>query len=85
MEKAFSLNSHHNICDAAILFCVIFYVTSKILIYLFLVEKAYIVRGSTKRRFRDKLYIFNTILVTGTLSTARFSPFSFRIILLTAN
>ncbi|CAG9992137.1 unnamed protein product [Clonostachys byssicola] len=37
----------------------VFYFVSKILIYLFLVEKAHIVRGRGKRRLKSKLYLFN--------------------------
>jgi hypothetical protein len=34
-------------------------------IYLFLVEKAYIIRGSTKPRLKSKLYLFNSFGMVG--------------------
>ncbi|GME64461.1 hypothetical protein GTA08_BOTSDO13014 [Neofusicoccum parvum] len=57
--KDIGLNNNPEICEGAILLCLICYMTTKIFIYLFLVEKAYIVRGSNKSRFTDKLYLFN--------------------------
>ncbi|KAH7058657.1 hypothetical protein B0J12DRAFT_651025 [Macrophomina phaseolina] len=57
--KDIGLNENLQICDGAILLCLICYMTTKILIYIFLVEKAYIVRGSHQSRFKDKLYLVN--------------------------
>ncbi|GAB7340096.1 hypothetical protein MBLNU457_6585t2 [Dothideomycetes sp. NU457] len=57
--KDYGINASFNICQAAILLCLACYLTTKILIYVFLVEKAYIIRGSTKSRFKDPLYLFN--------------------------
>lgn len=50
--------------------CILFYCSSKVftpncgidkqvIIYLFLIERVHIVRGGTKTRFQDKLYLFN--------------------------
>ncbi|KAH6622851.1 hypothetical protein F5144DRAFT_632284 [Chaetomium tenue] len=53
-------------CETAILLCLICYVTTKVLIYLFLVEKAYIIRSSNKKpRLKSKLYIFNSFGMIG--------------------
>ncbi|KAJ7191310.1 hypothetical protein GGX14DRAFT_481597 [Mycena pura] len=44
-------------CSAGIFICVAFYSTSKILIYLFLTEKVYIVWGGAQRRLRCPAYL----------------------------
>ncbi|KAI0601856.1 hypothetical protein F4775DRAFT_356628 [Biscogniauxia sp. FL1348] len=60
LHYGLGFNSHPNVCSAAIFLCLVCYVTTKILIYLFLVEKAFIIRGGTKERLKSKLYIFNS-------------------------
>ncbi|KAG9257458.1 uncharacterized protein F5Z01DRAFT_390102 [Emericellopsis atlantica] len=60
IQHALGVNSNILICRGAILLCLACYVTTKILIYLFLVEKAYIIRGTTKPRMRSRLYLFNS-------------------------
>ncbi|KAL1646910.1 hypothetical protein SLS58_003046 [Diplodia intermedia] len=60
MFKDVGINESQGICEGAILLCLVCYMSTKVFIYTFLVEKAYIVRGSHKPRLRDKLYIFNT-------------------------
>jgi len=57
--KDYGVNASFDICQGAILLCLACYLTTKILIYVFLVEKAYIIRGSTKPRMKDPLYLFN--------------------------
>ncbi|OJD33741.1 ring finger domain protein [Diplodia corticola] len=57
--KDVGLNSNQTICEGAILLCLICYMSTKIFIYCFLVEKAYIVRGKHEARLKDKLYLFN--------------------------
>ncbi|KAH7028312.1 hypothetical protein B0J12DRAFT_350320 [Macrophomina phaseolina] len=59
MFKDVGINESQGICEGAILLCLVCYMSTKIFIYTFLVEKAYIVRGSHKPRLHDKLYIFN--------------------------
>ncbi|RPB25321.1 hypothetical protein L211DRAFT_759234, partial [Terfezia boudieri ATCC MYA-4762] len=59
LQSSLGLDSSHDACDAAILLCLVCYLTSKIL-YFFLVEK-WIIRGSRKPRHRDVLYLFNSI------------------------
>ncbi|KAK0642392.1 hypothetical protein DIS24_g9077 [Lasiodiplodia hormozganensis] len=57
--KDIGLNSNQTICEGAILLCLICYMSTKIFIYFFLVEKAYIVRGKHNPRMKDKLFLFN--------------------------
>ncbi|OCK80327.1 hypothetical protein K432DRAFT_297903, partial [Lepidopterella palustris CBS 459.81] len=57
LSKGFNMNVL-NICRGVIILCLACYMTTK-LIYLFLVEKAYIVRGRRLPRLKDKLYLFN--------------------------
>lgn len=58
LSKGFNMNVL-NICRGVIILCLACYMTTKVLIYLFLVEKAYIVRGRRLPRLKDKLYLFN--------------------------
>ncbi|KAF4544885.1 Ring finger domain protein [Lasiodiplodia theobromae] len=48
-------------CAGSMLICLTFYTLSKVCIYIFLVERVYIVRGTTTPRNKDPLYLFNTI------------------------
>ncbi|KAF9634788.1 hypothetical protein BFW01_g5683 [Lasiodiplodia theobromae] len=57
--KDIGLNSNQTICEGAILLCLICYMSTKIFIYFFLVEKVYIVRGKHNPRMKDKLFLFN--------------------------
>ncbi|KIW04883.1 uncharacterized protein PV09_04058 [Verruconis gallopava] len=52
-------------CQAAILICLKFYLSTKVLIYFYFVEKAYLVRGSRKPRLKTRLYIFNLTFALG--------------------
>ncbi|KAJ9620912.1 hypothetical protein H2203_007498 [Taxawa tesnikishii (nom. ined.)] len=42
-------------------FCSFCYASSKILIYYFMTEKVYIIRGSKRPRMKDPLYLFNAL------------------------
>lgn len=55
------LNSSHGLCEGAIILCLVCYMTTKIVIYYFLVERAYVVRGSRKPRLKTKLWLFNCL------------------------
>ncbi|KAK4623036.1 uncharacterized protein CLAFUR5_07489 [Fulvia fulva] len=57
--KDIGLNESPGLCDGAILLCLMCYMSTKILIYTFLVEKAWVVRGCLQRRLESKLYLFN--------------------------
>ncbi|OCK74406.1 hypothetical protein K432DRAFT_409888 [Lepidopterella palustris CBS 459.81] len=59
ISKGLGINDSRQICEGAILLCLICYMTTKVLIYFFLVEKAYIIRGSRQPRMKDRLYLFN--------------------------
>ncbi|KAI1388768.1 uncharacterized protein F4822DRAFT_429383 [Hypoxylon trugodes] len=59
IDYGIGVDTNLEACSAAILICLFFYVTTK-LIYIFLVEKAFIIQGSTKRRFESRLYLFNS-------------------------
>ncbi|EME79176.1 uncharacterized protein MYCFIDRAFT_79705 [Pseudocercospora fijiensis CIRAD86] len=57
--KHIGINTSEGLCDGAILLCLVCYMSTKVLIYTFLVEKAWIVRGGLKRRRESRLYLFN--------------------------
>ncbi|GAB7347818.1 hypothetical protein MBLNU459_g5355t1 [Dothideomycetes sp. NU459] len=59
VSKSWSLNQSPVVCQTAVLLCLAFYMTTKILIYFFLVEKAYVVRGSRGPRLKNKLWLCN--------------------------
>lgn len=59
VTRGFGINESEGICEGAILLCLICYMTTKVLIYYFLVERAYIIRGSRLPRMKTKLYVFN--------------------------
>ncbi|KAH6983763.1 hypothetical protein EDB80DRAFT_899136 [Ilyonectria destructans] len=60
LQQIFGINSSFPICHGAILLCLICYVTTKVFIYLFLVEKAHIIRSNGRKRLQSRLYCFNT-------------------------
>ncbi|KEQ72318.1 hypothetical protein M436DRAFT_27196, partial [Aureobasidium namibiae CBS 147.97] len=59
LSKAYSLNQSAGICDGAILLCLASYMTTKIMIYYFLVEKVHIIRTTNTSRMKSKLWLFN--------------------------
>ncbi|KAK6008603.1 hypothetical protein QM012_000506 [Aureobasidium pullulans] len=59
LSKAYSLNQSTGICDGAILLCLLCYMTTKIMIYYFLVEKVHIIRTTNLSRMKSKLWLFN--------------------------
>ncbi|KAF4544020.1 uncharacterized protein LTHEOB_6686 [Lasiodiplodia theobromae] len=62
-------------CYGAAIVCLIFYIGSKVLLYLFLVERAHVIRAPYKRRMSDKLWIFSMALVClgfGAIATVSF-------------
>ncbi|KAI0845752.1 hypothetical protein F5Y00DRAFT_265233 [Daldinia vernicosa] len=58
VDYGIGVDSNIGVCSAAILLCLFFYITTK-LIYIFQVEKAFLIQGGTQRRVESKLYIFN--------------------------
>ncbi|WYZ37506.1 hypothetical protein EsH8_II_001012 [Colletotrichum jinshuiense] len=79
LQFALGVNTNIQICDGAILLCLVCYLTTKVLIYLFLVEKAHIIRGATKPRLKSKLYIFNSFGMLGIYGVIAILNFIFRI------
>ncbi|OLN95292.1 hypothetical protein CCHL11_04737 [Colletotrichum chlorophyti] len=79
LQFALGVNTNIQICDGAILLCLVCYITTKVLIYLFLVEKAHIIRGATKPRLKSKLYIFNSFGMLGVYTVIAILNFIFRI------
>ncbi|EEU47966.1 uncharacterized protein NECHADRAFT_75079 [Fusarium vanettenii 77-13-4] len=79
LQQVFGVNTNYNICHGAILLCLVCYVTTKILIYVFLVEKAYIIRSSSVRRMKSKLYLFNMFGMLGGYTVVVILNFVFRI------
>ncbi|KAK2611449.1 hypothetical protein N8I77_004787 [Diaporthe amygdali] len=78
LKYGLGVNSAYAVCDAAILLCLVCYVSTK-LIYLFLVEKAFIIRGGMKPRMRSKMWIFNAFGMLGLYSIVIILNFVFRI------
>ncbi|KAF2031428.1 hypothetical protein EK21DRAFT_111023 [Setomelanomma holmii] len=62
VETGLGLGTEH-ICSAAIMICIAFYVGSKIVVYLFLVERAHALRAPYMRRMRDWLWIAGTLSI----------------------
>ena len=70
MHSIFRMSAN---CRAVTFMCILFYCSSKVkipwpilywlqvIIYLFLIERVHIVRGGTKTRLQDKLYLFNLL------------------------
>ncbi|KAL0940717.1 uncharacterized protein CTRU02_203480 [Colletotrichum truncatum] len=79
LQFALGVNTNIQICDGAILLCLVCYITTKVLIYLFLVEKAHIIRGATKPRLKSKLYVFNSFGMLGVYAIIAILNFIFRI------
>jgi len=52
-----------SLCLASILLCLVFYVVDKVLMYLFLVERVYVVRRRRHSRCQDRLYLLNLSIV----------------------
>ncbi|OIW27947.1 hypothetical protein CONLIGDRAFT_455527 [Coniochaeta ligniaria NRRL 30616] len=79
IQFGFGVDFSFPVCDSAILLCLLCYVSSKILVYLFLVEKAYIIRGNLKPRLKSRVYIFNSIIMLGLYVGVAIVNFVFRI------
>ncbi|KAH6976801.1 hypothetical protein EDB80DRAFT_692464 [Ilyonectria destructans] len=79
LQQIFGVNSSYAMCHGAILLCLVCYVTTKIFIYVFLVEKAHIIRGTPKTRLQSKLYCFNSFGMLGLYCVVVILNFIFRI------
>ncbi|KAF2423288.1 hypothetical protein EJ08DRAFT_596287 [Tothia fuscella] len=61
IAQGLGLNDSLALCSTAVYMCLVFYMTTKML-YYFLVERARIVRGTSRKpRSQDKLYLFNAL------------------------
>ncbi|KAB5585901.1 hypothetical protein GE09DRAFT_1210488 [Coniochaeta sp. 2T2.1] len=78
IQFGFGVDFSFPVCDSAILLCLLCYISSK-LVYLFLVEKAFIIRGNLKPRLKSKLYIFNSFGMLGVYTVVAILNFVFRI------
>ncbi|OAQ72055.1 hypothetical protein VFPPC_00116 [Pochonia chlamydosporia 170] len=78
LQQSVGVNASIVTCEGAILLCLVCYVTTKF-IYLFLVEKAHFIRGTSKKRLRSKLYIFNAFGMVGLYVVVGILNFLFRI------
>lgn len=56
-------------CRAAIYLCLVFYVGGKVIIYVFLVERAHALRASRHHRHQDWIYIIAMLIVLGGFGT----------------
>ncbi|KAL5413028.1 hypothetical protein PMIN03_003956 [Paraphaeosphaeria minitans] len=61
ITRGIGINESKGVCEGGILLCLICYMTTKILMYYFLVERAYIIRGSRAPRLKTKLWLFNCL------------------------
>lgn len=75
----FSINSSQSICDGGIFICLVFYMSTKLLIYYFLVERAYVVGGNRQGRFKTKLWLFNCLAMIAPYGICVVLQFVFRI------
>ncbi|KAI0882491.1 uncharacterized protein GGS22DRAFT_169587 [Annulohypoxylon maeteangense] len=69
------IDMNEGVCSAAILSYLFCYMSTKVLIYIFLIEKEFIIRGGPKRRLESKLYLFNSfgvLTVHGIISILNF-------------
>lgn len=60
LAHGFGVDSSKATCTQAVVLCLACYMTTKVFIYYFLVERAFIIRRTTKPRMKDKLYLFNS-------------------------
>jgi len=74
LEHGFGLDSTSVTCSAAILLCLACYLSTKALIYYFLVERVYIIRLQSvhhTQRLKSRLYCFNCFVVLFELQILR--------------
>ncbi|OAG09804.1 uncharacterized protein CC84DRAFT_453686 [Paraphaeosphaeria sporulosa] len=76
VESGQSLASS-NLCYSAIIICLVFYTTNKLAIYIFLLERARIVRAPFMRRHRDWLWISGMIIICAGFGTVAIIGFVF--------
>ncbi|EFQ30368.1 uncharacterized protein GLRG_05512 [Colletotrichum graminicola M1.001] len=60
LQFGYGADLNFHTCSAATFFCLAGYVSTKF-IYLFMVERAHIIRQTRKSRFKSKLYLINSL------------------------
>jgi hypothetical protein len=84
IRYAFDVNSTSQVCSMAVIICLAFYLSTKILIYFYFVERLFLVwsksnaRGFSKR-IKDKIWLFNMIVVLGGYAVAVILSCYFRV------
>ncbi|KAF2714154.1 hypothetical protein K504DRAFT_531002 [Pleomassaria siparia CBS 279.74] len=79
LSRGIGINSSLQICEGAIFLCLVCYMSTKLLIYCFLVEKAYIIRGSRFPRLKTRLWLFNSFGLLVPYTVVMMMNFVFRI------
>src|SRR5436190_17820780 len=74
MRSGFQV-TNDRLCLASIILCLVFYVVDKVLTYLFLVERVYVVRSRRRSRREDRWYILNLAIIA--LGFGTIAVFSF--------
>jgi hypothetical protein len=64
-------------CQAAIINCLVFYVLMKILMYVFLVERAHAIRGPRVRRLHDWVWVIGIAVIAGGFGAVAVDAFIF--------
>ncbi|KAK6213174.1 hypothetical protein QIS74_09176 [Colletotrichum tabaci] len=78
LQFGFGADLNFHTCSAATLFCLGAYVTTKF-IYLFMVDRAHIIRQTRKSRLKSKLYLTNSFGMLGVFVLIVIMNFIFRI------
>ncbi|WDK18616.1 hypothetical protein CGRA01v4_09901 [Colletotrichum graminicola] len=65
LQFGYGADLNFHTCSAATFFCLAGYVSTKKFIYLFMVERAHIIRQTRKSRFKSKLYLINSLGMLG--------------------
>lgn len=52
-------------CRGAIVLCLVFYVGGKVIVYIFLVERAHAIRAARYRRYQDWVWLVSMLIVLG--------------------
>ncbi|KAF2673162.1 hypothetical protein BT63DRAFT_451193 [Microthyrium microscopicum] len=77
---AFGLNYSFRACQAAVMFCLSFYLSSKLLIYFYFTERSFLVWSDrSAKRLRNPMYIFNMTGIIGGYIVIVVFTFVFRI------
>jgi len=85
VQYGLNANENEKVCRLAIWFCLIFYLTSKLMLYIFFTERVYLVQDCMIRRHENKLYISTVIVVIGGYTVIIILQFIFRISHITPN